>query len=118
MEKRDCLDQDRNQLPEARLRDKEIQELYKLFRSYGISIPIRSLRFLQKRSNDPYSVDMRIFMRNTGYSCCDNTIDAIWKAYLEWAGNRMSIEEFLEYEKAEAEKLQANESTGEESDNN
>jgi len=105
MERLESLNKERSQLPEVRLREKEIQELYRLFRSYGISIPMRSLRFLQKKSDDPYSVDMRIFMRNTGYACCDNTIDAIWNAYLNWTATRMTIEEFLKFEAAESLKI-------------
>jgi hypothetical protein len=82
-------------LPEARLRDKEIGELDTLFRSYGYNIPLRSIKFLHRRSSDPCTVNMRAFMDHTGYACCDETIEILRQAYDNWVTTRIPMEEFL-----------------------
>ena len=92
---------------EKRFRKYEINSLYLLFKSYGYEIPRRKTAYLRniKKADE---VDMREFMADSGYSCCEKSVEALRDGYLSWNASRMSLDEYLQMEKEKDEYSEAN----------
>lgn len=81
--------------PEKRFRRYEVNTLYLMFKSYGYEIPMRKISYLQ-RLKKIEKVDIKEFMADSGYACCDQSIDALREGYRSWNASRITMEEFLE----------------------
>lgn len=95
--------------PEKRFRRYEVNTLYLMFKSYGYEIPMRKISYLQKLKLTE-KVDIKEFMADSGYACCEQSIDALREGYRSWNASRISLDEFLKNEEASKEEESSDDS--------